>query len=81
MCALAGLPAELVQIGSLLLQDLLGFRQQALGLCQGFEHLAALATVLQLHAQAVERLHALAVHAFEALQGGQVRLEPLGFHQ
>lgn len=81
LCTLAGLPAEFVQIGGLLLQDLLGFGQQTLGLCQGFEHLAALATVLQLHAQAIKRLHTLAMHALEPLQGGQVRFEPLGFHQ
>lgn len=78
---LAGLPAELIQVGRLLLQNLLGLCQQALGLCQGLKHLAALTTVFQLHAQAVKCLHALAVHAFETLQGSQVRFEPLGFHQ
>ncbi|MCY1414166.1 hypothetical protein D9M71_296090 [compost metagenome] len=78
---LTGLPAELIQVGCLLLQNLLGLCQQALGLCQGFEHLTALPRAFQLHAQAVKRLHTLAVHALEALKGSQVWLEPLGFHQ
>ena len=81
LCTLTGLPAELIEVGGLLLQDLLGLHQQALGLRQGFEHFTVLAAVFQLHAHAVERLHPLAVHAFEALQGGQVRLQALGLHQ
>ncbi|MNM91936.1 hypothetical protein D3C81_1042480 [compost metagenome] len=34
-----------------------------------------------MHTQTIESLHALAVHALEALQSCQVRLEPLGLHQ
>jgi len=79
--SLAGLPAKLVEVGGLLLQDLLGFQQQALGLRQGIQHLGALATVFKLRLQTVEGTHALAVHAFEALQGGQVGLQALGLDQ
>ncbi|MNP35810.1 hypothetical protein D3C76_1291590 [compost metagenome] len=79
--ALAGLPAEFVKVGGLLLQDVLGFHQQPLRLGQCFQHRQALAAAFQLGLQAIEGAHALAVHALEALQGGQIGFEALGLDQ
>ncbi|MNH02624.1 hypothetical protein D3C79_618680 [compost metagenome] len=81
LCALAGLPAELIKVGRLLQEDLLGLPQQLLHLGQGILDFRALATGLQLDFQAIKGANTLAVHALEALQSCQVRLEPLGFDQ
>ncbi|MNJ28813.1 hypothetical protein D3C77_233630 [compost metagenome] len=79
--ALTGLPAELIKISGLLQEDLLGFCHQLLGLGQGLLDFRTLATGFQLALEPVKGTNALAVHALEALQSGQVRLEPLGFDQ
>ncbi|MNJ39705.1 hypothetical protein D3C77_345850 [compost metagenome] len=81
LCALAGLPAELIKVGSLLQEHLLGLSQQLLSLGQGILHFRGLLTGLQLGFQPIEGANALAVHAFEALQSCQIRLQSLGFDQ
>jgi hypothetical protein len=78
---LTGMPAELVELGGLLQQHLLGFPQQVLHLSQRLANVCARRCGVELLLEAIQSTQALALHSFEALHGGQVRLEPLGLDQ
>ncbi|MNF75480.1 hypothetical protein D3C87_1065260 [compost metagenome] len=81
MCALAGLPGELVEFGVFLAQQLLGFGEQTPRVFQGFERFKAQRVFLEVHVEIFQRTQAVVLHAFEALHGRQMRFEALGFHQ
>ena len=79
--ALAGLPAEFVEFGGLLAEQMLRLGEHAPGLVQSLFNLVRQAHHFELLVKGVQRPQAGALHTFEPMQRHQIRLETLGFDQ
>jgi len=76
-----GLPGELIEFGVFPDQQLLGFSEQTPRILQRFQRLKAQRVFLEVDVEVFQCAQTVVLHPFEALHGGKMRLETLGFHQ